>query len=257
MNIDNKITGLRGPILVIGASGFIGANLLRRCLESRDDVIGTVFSGDSWRLDGLPAANISFLNLQDTVSVKSLFSRVKPKTIFDCSSFGSYSFEQEFERIHSTNYLSFIRIMEEVAELDLSAYIHAGSSSEYGLNASAPVETDILIPNSHYAVSKAATSQAIAYYGKARGVPVINLRLYSVYGPYEDSSRLIPTLCERSIHGKLPMLACSEVSRDFIHLDDVISAFVDSAMHMCSDIAGESFNIGTGIKTTLFSLANM
>ena len=255
MNLDNKIKNLQGPILVIGASGFIGANLLRRCLKNREDVVGTFFSGDSWRLNEIPAANIAFLNLQDPVSVLSIFHRVQPKTVFDCSSFGAYAFEQEFERIHTTNYLSFIHVMEEIAELGLSAYIHAGSSSEYGLNASSPAETDVLVPNSHYAVSKAATSQAIVYYGKVRGVPVINLRLYSVYGPYEDSSRLIPVLCEQSLHGKLPIFARSEVTRDFVHIDDVIAAFADAALRMSPDIAGESFNIGTGIQTPLSSLA--
>lgn len=257
MNLDNKIKSLKGPILIIGASGFIGANLLRRCLTCREDVTGTIFSGDSWRIDGISASNIAFLNVQDPLSVLSVFSRIQPKTIFDCSSFGAYSFEQEFERIHSTNYLSFIRIMEEVEKFDLSAYIHAGSSSEYGLNASAPAETDALFPNSHYAISKAATSQAITYYGKLRGIPVTNLRLYSVYGPYEDSSRLIPVLCAQSLVEKFPKFAPEKVSRDFIHIDDAIMAFVDAALHMGPEIAGESFNIGTGIQTSISSLANL
>lgn len=257
MNLDSKIKSLDGPILLIGASGFIGANILRKCLEVREDIVGTVFSGSSWRLDDIPAANIAYLNLQDPVSIASVFRRLQPKTVFDCSSFGAYSFEQDLDRIHSTNYLSFIHVMEEVSELDISSYIHAGSSSEYGLNAAAPQENDVLIPNSHYAVSKAATSHAIAYYGKLRGVPVINLRLYSVYGPYEDSSRLIPVLCEHGLNGKLPTFARPEVTRDFVHINDVIMAFVDSSLVMSQEIAGESINIGTGVKTTLASLANL
>ncbi len=257
MNLDNKIKSLAGPILVIGASGFVGANLLRRCLESREDIVGTVFSGDSWRLEGIPAGHVSFLNLQDPISVLSLFHRVKPKTIFDCSSFGAYSFEKDIARVHSTNYSSFISLMEEIQELDLSAYIHAGSSSEYGINASGPEEAECLIPNSHYAVSKAAASHAISYYGKVRGVPIVNLRLYSIYGPYEDSSRLIPTLCSESIKGKLPTFAHSEISRDFLHIDDAIEAFIDAASRMSPEIAGESFNIGTGIQTSLASLASL
>lgn len=255
MDLTKNIVSLHGPILVIGASGFVGANLLRGCLACREDVIGTVFSGDSWRLDGIPAANIAFLNLQDPASVISVFHRVRPQTVFDCSSFGAYSFEQDFERIHSTNYLSFVRVMEEVSELGLSAYIHAGSSSEYGLNASAPAEADLLLPNSHYAVSKAAVSHAIAYYGKVRGVPVVNLRLYSVYGPYEDSSRLIPVLCEQSLSENLPLFAREEVARDFIHVDDVVAAFVAAAFQICPEVAGESFNIGTDVRTSLSTLA--
>ena len=257
MNFGTKIRNIPGPILVIGASGFVGANLLRRCLTDREDVVGTFFSGDSWRLQGIPTANIAFLNLQDPVSVLSLFQRVQPKTVFDCSSYGAYSFEQEHGRIHATNYLSFIDLMEEVADRGLSAYIHAGSSSEYGMNASAPSESDALVPNSHYAVSKAATSHAIAYYGKVRGIPIVNLRLYSVYGPYEDSSRLIPVLCKQTMQGALPTFARAEVTRDFIHVDDAIAAFVDAALHMNPAIAGESFNIGSGVKTSLSSLASL
>jgi len=203
MNLEGKLKNLTGPVLVLGASGFIGANLLRRLLAVRSDVTGTVFSGDIWRLDGVPSANIAFLNLQDPVSVRSVLHRVGPRTVFDCSSFGAYSFEQDYERVHATNYLSFIRLMEEVAGMELAAFVHAGSSSEYGLNSAAPIEDASLMPNSHYAVSKVAASAAIAYFGKVRCIPVTNLRLYSVYGPFEDSSRLIPALCEASLRGEL------------------------------------------------------
>ncbi|QNK01046.1 NAD-dependent epimerase/dehydratase family protein [Dyella telluris] len=257
MNLDDKLRNLAGPVLVLGASGFIGANLLHRLLAVRSDVTGTVFSGDTWRLDGVPASHIAFLNLQDPTSVSSVLRRVGPRTIFDCSSFGAYSFEQDYERVHATNYLSFIRLMEEVATMDLAAFVHAGSSSEYGLNSAAPAEDAALLPNSHYAVSKAAASAAIAYFGKVRGVPVANLRLYAVYGPFEDSSRLIPALCEASLRGELPVLARAEVSRDFVHVDDVIEAFADTAQSLGPEIAGESINIGSGRPTTLAALAEL
>lgn len=257
MNTDDKLKNLAGPILVLGASGFIGANMLKRLLAVRDDVTGTVFSGNTWRLDGVPAINIAYMNLQDPVSVASVLRRVAPKVIFDFSSFGAYSFEQDYERIHATNYLSFVRLMEEVSDLGLAAYVHAGTSSEYGLNSTAPGEDGRLCPNSHYAVSKAAVSLAIAYYGKTKGIPVANLRLYSVYGPYEDSSRLIPTLCEHALRGTLPVFAAPGVSRDFIYIDDVVDAFADAALHMSPQLAGESFNVGTGRATTLASLAGL
>lgn len=257
MNLAYDIQRLQGPILVIGASGFVGANLLRAILAVRDDVVGTRFSGDSWRLDGIHTANQCFLNLEDLYSVRSALTRVAPRTIFDCASFGAYSFEQDAERIHTTNYLSLIRLLEEVSKLDVKAYIHAGSSSEYGFNASGPAETSLLQPNSHYAVSKAAASHVISYFGKARNLPVANLRLYSVYGPYEDSSRLIPVLCERAMQGTLPRFARADVTRDFIHVDDVSAAFVSAALAMTPEIAGESFNIGTGVATRLDTLATL
>ncbi len=256
-SLKNQYKNLDGPILVIGASGFVGSNLFRHALSARDDVIGTVFTGQTWRLRNLPAAQIAYLNLQDNSSIRSLFQRIRPRTIFDCSSFGAYSFEQGFERIHETNYLSLIQLLEFLNGLEFSAYIHSGSSSEYGLNASGPTESSQLLPNSHYAVSKAAASHAIAYFGKVRKMPVVNMRLYSIYGPYEDSSRLIPVLCERSLRGSLPTFASPEVSRDFIHVDDVAAAFAAAALRMSPAIFGDSFNIGTGVCTSLSSLAKL
>ena len=246
-----------GPILVIGASGFIGSNILRDILSVRDDVVGTKFSGDPWRLQGIPAPQTTFLNLEDPISVKSTLRKVKPKVIFDCSSFGAYSFEVNYERIHSTNYTSFINLMEMVSDLDIVAYIHSGSSSEYGLNSAAPPENAELFPNSHYAVSKAAGSHAISFYGKVKKIPVVNLRLYSVYGPYEDSSRLIPNLCEHVLRNELPPFASKEVARDFIHVKDVVESFILAALKMTPEIAGESFNIGSGVQTSLGELATL
>ncbi|MDW3181167.1 NAD-dependent epimerase/dehydratase family protein [Roseobacter sp.] len=257
MKLQDKLANLTGPVLVIGASGFIGANLMHRLLEVRSDVVGTFFSGDPWRLEGVPASNLTFINLQDPMNVASVIRQIAPATIFDCSSFGAYSFESDFERIHRTNYLSFIDLLEEVSDLDLSAYVHAGSSSEYGLHANAPGEDEAPVPNSHYAVSKVAAAAAISYFGKVRQMPIVNLRLYSVYGPYEDSSRLIPVLCERLLNGTLPPFAHPNVGRDFVHIEDVVEAFADAALNMNAETIGESFNIGTGTETTLGELAEL
>ena len=83
-----EIKSLPGPILVVGASGFIGANLLRTLTVERDDVIGTIFSGQPWRLKGLHSSNTTFLNLQDPVSIQALLGQFSPKIVFDCASFG-------------------------------------------------------------------------------------------------------------------------------------------------------------------------
>jgi len=257
MNMPQLIRGLPGPILVIGASGFIGNNLLRTLLGVRSDVLGTSFSGKSWRLNDISSLHTAYLNLHDSMGVRLLFQRIKPKVVFNCSSFGAYSFETDLDRIHSTNYAHLIRLLEVACGTDIKAFVNAGSSSEYGLNAAGPAEDAPLMPNSHYAVSKASASHAISFYGKVHGLLACNLRIYSAYGPYEDSSRLIPVLCEHSLRGVLPPFALADVARDFISVGDVVEAFVRAALAMKPVLAGESFNIGTGTQTSLGQLAKM
>lgn len=85
----------------------------------------------------------------------------------------------------------------------------------------------------------------------------MNLRLYSVFGPLEDSSRLIPNLLSKALSGTLPPFVDPETSRDFVYIDDVCAAFVYAAARMNPDIYGESFNIGSGRKTTIRELAGV
>ena len=95
----------------------------------------------------------------------------------------------------------------------------------------------------------------VYYMGKHRGVPCANLRLYSVYGPLEDSSRLIPTVVSRGVKGELPEFVDPKISRDFVYVDDVTEAFVDTALNLRETHYGESFNIGSGKQTTMREVA--
>ena len=255
MNINEKIQALDGPILVIGASGFIGSNIFRSIHKNRKDIFGTSFSGAGWRLEDLESNSIIHLNKCDKQNFIDVINKIKPKTIFDCSSFGAYSFENDYELIHKTNFLSLIDIFKILQDKEITSFIHAGSSSEYGLNSNQPDESSELLPNSQYAISKAAASNVIKYYGKIKKFPALNLRLYSVYGPYEDSSRLIPVLCKSVFDKKLPPFASESISRDFIYIDDVVDAFITASLNINPSIYGQSFNIGTGQEIQLKNVA--
>ena len=58
---SEQIKALPGPILVIGAGGFLGANLFRRLFEARQDVYGTIHRSASWRLEGIPADKLIYM----------------------------------------------------------------------------------------------------------------------------------------------------------------------------------------------------
>lgn len=252
---NSHIQALEGPILVTGASGFVGANLFKRLIRQRKDVYAVVREKKGWRLADVNDDRVIASDLNDPNATRNLIESIKPRTVFDCIAYGAYSFEEKIPLIYQTNFLSVIHLVELLAQQGVSAYVHAGSSSEYGTNCAAPNESDIRDPNSHYAVSKSSVADYLLYAGKHRSVPCVNLRLYSVYGPLEDTSRLIPNLLYKALEGKLPPFVDARTSRDFIHVDDVCNAFIQSAIRMNPDIYGQSFNIGTGICTTISELA--
>jgi polyisoprenyl-phosphate glycosyltransferase len=254
---STNIKQLQGPILVLGASGFIGANLLRTLLQYREDVFGTATRLPAWRLEDLPRNHVLVTDLLIDSNLDALLEGVKPRTIFDCIAYGAYSFETDRELIYRTNFNLISRLLGRLDPRKLSCYVHAGSSSEYGDNASGPGEDESPAPNSHYSVSKVAAASLINYLGKKKGLPCANLRLYSAYGPLEDSSRLIPNIVHFGASGGYPELVDPRVSRDFIYVDDVVQAFVDVGLKLREEDYGESFNIGTGRKTTIGDIVSV
>jgi dolichol-phosphate mannosyltransferase len=226
-------------------------------LRDRSDVYGTAFALPAWRLDGIPKKNVLSVDLLVPKSVDTLVTELEPATVFDLVAYGAYSFERDVARIYETNVSFKVRLLELLRYRKVHCYVQAGSSSEYGNRAEGPTEDTGLLPNSHYSVNKSTTSGLVYYMGKSLGLRCSNLRLYSVYGPLEERSRLIPSLVVEGVNGGYPPLVDPDVSRDFIYIDDACEAFVDTALSLTPDCYGESFNIGTGKSTSIGELAGI
>lgn len=254
-SLGEKARKIQGPVLVLGASGFIGAALLKTLLQHREDAYGTAFHLPAWRLEGLPPRNVLETDLLVDANLDDLLEKLKPRTLFNCVAYGAYSFEMEPDLIYATNFGFTQRLLRRLEGSNPACYLHAGSSSEYGDKASGPRESEPISPNSHYAVSKAASASLLHYYGKRKNLPCANLRIYSVYGPGEDSSRFIPALVMAGLKSQYPPLVDPLVSRDFIYIDDAVEAFLDGALNLKPSSYGDSFNIGSGKKTTIADAA--
>ncbi len=87
-------------------------------------------------------------------------------------------------------------------------------------------------------------------------MPCANLRLYSVYGPLRGLVAPDPEPGARwALAGKYPPFVSPDISRDFVYVDDVAEAFVDTALKLEPAHYGDSFNIGSGKKTTIGEVA--
>ncbi|HKZ14997.1 MAG TPA: NAD-dependent epimerase/dehydratase family protein [Solirubrobacterales bacterium] len=236
--------------LVTGAGGFVGANLVRRLAAGGDPPLALVRPGSGrWRLDPLgDAVEVVEADLRDGDATAALIAARRPERVFHLAAHGAYSTQRDVGRIFETNLLATAGLLDACLEAGVEAFVNSGSSSEYGLKDHAPREDEALHPNSAYAVGKAAASMYCAQRAAETGARVVTLRLYSAYGPWEEPSRLIPTLVLAGLDGRLPPLVDPRIARDFVHVDDVVDAYLAAAE---AGRPGAAYNVGTGVQTTL------
>jgi dolichol-phosphate mannosyltransferase len=251
---DELATQIPGPIVVTGVGGFVGAQLASFLQARREDVFGTVRATGGWRLETFDLKrNFATPDIEHMLKV---LDSVRPRTIFNLAAHGAYSFQTSPQQIAQTNFADLVA-MSDWAEQHDCAIVQAGSSSEYGWNCAGPTEDAVLVPNSLYAVTKAAASNWLGYRARVSELSACVLRLYSVYGPGEDPARLFPTLVRHGLVGELPAFAAQNVSRDYIFVDDVIEAFVVTGALVRTRARGAILNIGTGAKTSMIDIAQL
>lgn len=256
--IKAEILKLEGPIVVFGAGGFIGSNLFRYILQYRQDVYAVTSKEPfvPWRIDDLREDRVIHADITEMSDLKKLFNLHPFKTIFHLAAYGAYSKQTDVKLIYQTNIIGLLNLLQASSAYNIKAFVHAGSSSEYGINSKEPLENAELHPNSHYAVTKASAAQMIKYYGTILQFPIVNLRYYSIYGQYEEPDRLIPQIIEKGIKKEYPPLVQPDISRDFVYIDDAIYATLLAGNGDYSVIGGQSINIASNKKTTIRDIAN-
>lgn len=200
---------------ITGATGFIGKHLLER-------VEGNTYL---------------FSKGQDM----SVLEEYQPDYIYHLAA----EIYQE-ELMIESNILLTHRLLEASKQIpNLKAFIHIGSSSEYGRKKHPMSETDYLDPLTMYESTKGSASLLCQTYARSYNLPVMVARPFSLYGKYEPRRRFIPTII-RNIRDNQPLSIAPGV-HDFIHIDD----FIDGLFLLANNPRpGEIYNFGTGIQTS-------
>lgn len=238
-------------VLVTGAAGFVGACLTRRLLDIGAEVhILTRERSDRWRLHGVEnQLHDHRVDLLDKEKLKRIVAEVRPRIVFHLAAHGGYPFQVDTDRILQANLLGTANLIEALSGIDYECLVHAGSSSEYGLNRHPMFEEDVLEPISAYAVSKAASTLLCQALARTRDQPLITLRLFSVYGYYEEPSRMIPSVIDQCLRRVDPVLGPGTQVRDFVFVDDVLHLFL--AVGLARPVRPEIVNVGSGIQRTV------
>jgi dolichol-phosphate mannosyltransferase len=237
--------------VVTGAGGFVGANLVRCLLAGGHEPFAVVRpGGNTWRLDEVSSgAPHVAVDLRDPAAVERVVRDLRPDVIFHLAAHGAYSWQKDFDAMLSVNVRATEALLVAAREVGASL-VHAGSSSEYGYQDHAPREDEHVEPNSHYAVTKVAATHLCRLAAAGDGPQAVTLRLYSIYGPWEEPGRLMPTLVRRAVAGGWPPLVGPEIGRDFVWVEDACDALVRAGTRVLED-SGAVINIASGTQTTL------
>lgn len=243
-------------VLITGGSGFVGANLTRRLLRDGHNIHLILRPGyRPWRLNEIANEfQTHTADLEDREAVTRCVRKVRPDWVFHLAAYGAYSSQTGIERMIATNLLGTIGLLDACVEVGVEAFVHTGSSSEYGYKDHAASEDEVIHPNSHYAITKAAATHYCRFTATQRAVNAVTVRLYSIYGPYEEPGRLIPALVVHGLRGALPPLVSPHVARDFVYIDDAVEAIIRVA---ASGKSGAIYNVCTGVQSPLAAVVDM
>ena len=241
---------------ITGISGFVGAGLARHLLTQGVEVHGMVReSSDLWRLEDIKDdIHLCVGDLLDKDSVERSIKNVRPDVIFHLAVYGAYPTQKDADVILSTSLLSTLHLLNVAKEFKVGMFVNTGSSSEYGTKDHPMREDELILPNSYYAVGKAAQTLLCQHFARQEKLPVVTLRLFSVYGPYEEPGRLVPTVILNALKENDIPIADPRIARDFVYLEDVASAYFIAAQK--PQFSGEVFNVGSGTQHTLKELAD-
>jgi UDP-glucose 4-epimerase len=239
-------------VLVTGGAGFVGANLIRRLILDGHDVHALLTPGRSyWRLqDIIGAYTPHHIDLADLRGVTSLLTDLRPQWIFHLATYGAYPTQNDFDLALRTNVVAAAGFVQAALRVGCASLVVAGSSSEYGTKDRPPRESDGLDPLSYYAATKAAATILCRQLARSYSANLVVLRLYSVFGPFEEPTRLIPSIIAESWNGRLPPLVSPDAAHDFVFVGDVVDAFLRCA-EQTTHTPGAIYNVATGTQLSL------
>ena len=236
INLDGK------TILITGAAGFIGANLVKRLLADVPSakIIGIDSVNDyydvrlkEYRLEELKKnENFTFIkgNIADKALIESVFEKFKPTVVVNLAAQAGvrYSITNPDAYIES-NLVGFFNILEACRNHPVEHLVYASSSSVYGSNKKVPYSTEDKVDNpvSLYAATKKSNELMAHAYSKLYNIPSTGLRFFTVYGPAGRPDMAYFGFTNKLVNGEtIKIFNYGNCKRDFTYVDDIVEGVV-------------------------------
>ena len=259
---------MKKTILVTGAAGFIGANLVKELLSTTDDKIVGIdnlntyydVSLKEYRLKEIESLNGDFTFVKGSIADKALLD-----SLFETYNFNivvnlaaqagvRYSITNPDVYIES-NMIGFYNILEECRHHPVEHLVYASSSSVYGSNKKVPYSTDDKVDNpvSLYAATKKSNELFAHAYSKLYNIPSTGLRFFTVYGPAGRPDMAYFSFTNKLIKGEtIKIFNYGNCKRDFTYVDDIVKG-----IKLVMDKAPEKKNGEDGLPIPPYAVYNI
>jgi len=237
-------------VLVTGASGFLGSHLVRRLVREQAKVFVLLRSGAKLvRLESIKHKfHIVYGDLCDALGILRIVEESHPEIVFHLAAAGVDPRQRNPQSVLETNVLGTMNILEACRRQELRCMVHIGSCFEYG-DGSGFREEEYPTPHDVYAVSKVAAWLLVGMYARRYELPIVTLRPFTAYGPWERIDRLIPTTIVHALRGQPLQVTAGEQERDWVFVEDLVEGFVLAALN--PNVIGETINLCSGQGTSV------
>lgn len=238
-----------GRVLVLGGTGFVGRNLATS-LRSPKQIISTF----RHRGQGNPGfTNSTYFDLFDPDSWGCI-REIRPTVIVNCIAYGVVSEETDLSVMYETNYTQAIKVFEYAAlHAPDALWVQLGTAYEYDTSAQDVTESTPCLPRSHYGISKLLFSSWLLQ--KARPGRAMVIRPFSMFGPGESASKLLPSLVLAQLLGRSVALTDGMQQRDSSYVKD-FARFVDHLVSSPGQLP-TVINFGSGRLISLRALGDL
>lgn len=241
-------------MLVTGAAGFLGSHLVPRLIDAGADVCAL----DQLRAQRWPELERAGVGSALRDDVRSLAEPVhdptlaRVDTIVHLAAVGVAPGASDVRDVVNGNVDGTLAVLLAAHRLG-ARVVYCGSCFEYGSGAQWS-EDALPAPTSEYGAAKAAGWLLAHAFARRTGLEVISLRPFTMYGPGEPPSRLVPSVVRRALAGRPIDLTPGDQARDFVYVEDAADAFVAAAT--CREAVGGTFNVCTGAPVTVRDLVH-